>query len=286
MLEAIRGLTHASVSVNLYSKDIRFVFELIQNAEDNRYERAPAEDTEPYITFTVCHNSIVVDSNEDGFRDADVEAICNVGKSTKKVSRGYVGEKGIGFKTVFKVADRVRIQSGPFSFSFQHRRGDNPMGMITPHNEDHQALPQGIRTGIILTLSESAEVSEVTQGFRDLPDTLLLFLTKIKKIIVNVSDPSSNLQSETTYSYQCDHGSAMVKLTKVCSSGALAEETTTLYHITRRQILNLPEDDLRPLTNQAEVVLAFPVDEKDEPVIEQQEVYAFLPLRRVGFSVS
>lgn len=116
------SLRFANVSVrlatDLYSKDTRFLYELIQNAEDNQYTQAEASSDDPFISFSLYPDQLVIDSNEDGFNAENVKAICSVAESTKTVAQGYIGEKGIGFKSVFKIAQRVHIQSGPFSFSF------------------------------------------------------------------------------------------------------------------------------------------------------------------------
>jgi HSP90 family molecular chaperone len=103
---------------------------LIQNAEDNNYSRAEALGVEPYIKFTIRPDTISIDCNEDGFTPENVRAICRIGESTKIRANAqyYIGEKGIGFKSVFMVASKVHIQSGPFSFSFEHEPGNNGMG--------------------------------------------------------------------------------------------------------------------------------------------------------------
>lgn len=47
---------------------------------------------------------IVVLNNERGFSTDNIRALCDVGNSTKKEpSAGYIGKKGIGFKSVFRV---------------------------------------------------------------------------------------------------------------------------------------------------------------------------------------
>jgi hypothetical protein len=48
----------------------------------------------------------------------------------------------------------------------------------------------------------------------------------------------------------------------------------------------MPQDDVRKDINQAEVVLAFPLDESNTPVLDEQHVYAYLPLRKIGYKVS
>ncbi|BCR91384.1 uncharacterized protein ACHE_70227A [Aspergillus chevalieri] len=140
-LQSLAGRSIRHVAEDLYDSDTRFIFELIQNAEDNRYESALSRNESPYIHFTLHDDRLVIDSNEDGFNEEDVRAICSIHNSSKPLTGGYIGHKGIGFKSVFKVAQRVQIQSGPFCFSFQHCRNESGLGMITPSNQEHEALP-------------------------------------------------------------------------------------------------------------------------------------------------
>jgi hypothetical protein len=52
--------------------------------------------------------------NEDGFTESNVQAICEISDSTKRISgsrKGFIGEKGIGFRSVFSVADKVGVSS-------------------------------------------------------------------------------------------------------------------------------------------------------------------------------
>jgi hypothetical protein len=132
---------------------------LIQNAEDNNYRRAISSGTKPYIKFTIYRNKIVIDSNEDGFTTENVVAICKVGQSTKKTSgaQQYIGEKGIGFKSVFMVASKVHIQSGPFSFFFEHQPGARGMGLVTPVWEPAKVALQDPLTRITLTFLDKLD---------------------------------------------------------------------------------------------------------------------------------
>lgn len=73
----------------------------VQNADDNTY----AENVEPTLTFILQEKGIVVLNNEQGFSFNNIRALCDVGNSTKKgVNTGYIGKKGIGFKSVFRVS--------------------------------------------------------------------------------------------------------------------------------------------------------------------------------------
>jgi len=260
------------------------VYEIIQNAEDNAYEFADETGTSPELTFAITPDHIVIDSNEDGFTEENVRAICKLGGSTKSASRGFIGEKGIGFKSVFKIASRVRVQSGPFCFAFDHGDDDHGLGMVTPINDEHEDLPANVRTRFTLTLNQHSSFGDRVNEFQNLPDTLLLFLTKLQRIVIGVNKGDG--VSETVYKYNYDALPRIGSLCKRESIGNSLSATSRSYYMERKTIKGLPPNQARPRISEAEVVLAFPIDEDKNPVIEQQHVFAYLPMRRVGFNVS
>lgn len=76
------------------------LFLQVQNADDNMYP----ENVEPALIFILQSTGVVVLNNEQGFSARNIRALCDVGNSTKKGSNtGYIGQKGIGFKSVFRV---------------------------------------------------------------------------------------------------------------------------------------------------------------------------------------
>lgn len=78
----------------------QFFFFQVQNADDNNYP----DNVEPTLTFILQESSIIVLNNERGFTAKNIRALCDVGNSTKQGSNsGYIGKKGIGFKSVFRV---------------------------------------------------------------------------------------------------------------------------------------------------------------------------------------
>ena len=111
----------------MYSKPTHFILELIQNADDNKYGTAVI----PKLSILYQQDGYLwVGINELGFTEANVRAICRIAASTKKVEnnrKGYIGEKGIGFKSVFEVADGVWVKSGAMCFKFDKSK---PLGMI------------------------------------------------------------------------------------------------------------------------------------------------------------
>lgn len=130
------GRSLKRLSQELYSKDTHFVLELVQNADDNSYpphlSSTSAAREVPALKFILSLNCVVVLNNEVGFSENNIRAICDVGKSTKGSNRsGYIGQKGIGFKSVFRVTDTPEIHSSGFHIKFDTQSG--PIGYILPH---------------------------------------------------------------------------------------------------------------------------------------------------------
>lgn len=116
----------------LYSNNLRFIFELIQNVDDCEYDNE--DDHVLDIHFDFNHNKITLKYNEKGFTPFNVFAITGIAEAAKNVSSGKneIGEKGIGFKSVFGVAHRVWIRSGWFSFELHKDNFTIPI----PHYQD------------------------------------------------------------------------------------------------------------------------------------------------------
>ena len=93
----------------------RFLFELLQNADDQPYANGPVN-----VTFKTLTEHLLVLHNGNPFSSNDVQVISSIGdKSSNKISdKEKTGYKGIGFKSVFSDSDTVFIDSGGFSFAF------------------------------------------------------------------------------------------------------------------------------------------------------------------------
>ncbi|KAF4462555.1 hypothetical protein FALBO_10629 [Fusarium albosuccineum] len=284
------GSAVLTLARNLYTSNARFVFELLQNADDNDYSTALSRGQDPYVSFEIRPDKVSIECNENGFTHENLRAICAIGKSSKVGAAGYIGEKGIGFKSVFMAAWKVHIQSNDFSFSFTHRKGDSGLGMVTPvWEETEEALGDSL-TRITLWLHTSDDADEdarqretIRLQFQDLQHTILLFLRKLRRVQVSFFDEDESLTSETTYSL---HGSNPATVRKMTSEGV--EERR--YHVTKHIAENIPRSENRTYSEErdrtdsaAEVVLAFPLTESSAPVVESQDVFAFLPMRPMGF---
>lgn len=290
---------HSSrLAKNLYTSKARFIFELLQNADDNSFIKAIALDALPLVSFHVYPRRIVVECNEDGFTSENLMAICSVGMSSKMGAQGYAGEKGIGFKSVFMAAWKVHIQSGAFSFSFTHKIGDPGMGMISPVWENTEGELEPPLTRMTLYLHESgdqdilAKTREIIkEQFRELQETILLFMKNLKKIHVSFYQENGEPQSSATYSIERPRRRYAV-LRKVTICDGTTQEDVKYFHVTTHQVANLARNENRKYSkteestgvySRSQIVLAFPLSETDVPIIKPQDVFVYLPVRSVGF---
>ncbi|UVM07111.1 DUF3883 domain-containing protein [Pseudomonas laurylsulfatiphila] len=265
------------LSEDLYSKKSHFVLELIQNADDNHYALGIA----PSLTLQVTPSRLVVVNNEVGFTEDNVSAICSVGASSKsKQNAGYIGEKGIGFKSVFTVSDAPEIHSNGFHFKFDRTVEGNLLGYVVPHwcEPPADALPDC--TTIVLPAAKNYEFDADT--LVDLDARLLLFLNKLCQLTLVLNG------QRVTYSREDkDQLSTLSAIRDSEGNEPLSEKMHYVRAATTFIGMDQFADDKRPGTEQSTVVLAFPVDAegaaKPEP---NSHVFAFLPVRQMGFKFS
>lgn len=282
-------LTIHRLARNLYSSNARFVFELLQNADDNHFSKAFGSNQLPFVSFDLHLNQrrIVVECNEDGFTKANLVAISNLGQSSKSGAQAYIGEKGIGFKSIFKVAYKVLIQSGDFKFSFNHKKGDSGMGMICPEWEPDVPFLDSGSTRMTLFLHEDDQdgnqAQDIRDQFKDLHPEMLLFLKNLRRIVVRIFDEEDDPEATTTYRVLSASDNRMETET-VTEKGGNTESERKYFHVTKYMATDLPRGETRNYA-QAEVVVAFPLSVNSVPLEEDQSVFAFLPLCEAGFNV-
>ena len=142
----------------LYSNSLRFIFELIQNVDDCDYRSS--DDCRLDMRFDFNSNEIVLTYNEVGFTPFNVFAITGIAEAAKNVSasKNEIGEKGIGFKSVFGVAKSVLIRSGWFSFELYKENFTIPVAAYKNNQ---------YRTGTQMTLYVPGRAKEIYQQIRD-----------------------------------------------------------------------------------------------------------------------
>ncbi|KII91731.1 hypothetical protein PLICRDRAFT_173538 [Plicaturopsis crispa FD-325 SS-3] len=258
-----------SLSEELYSKSTHFLYEFIQNADDNTY----ADGVEPALHLELGLCTLVIRCNEVGFNKENVEAICKIGASTKKNMSGYIGEKGIGFKSVFKVADVVHISSGPFTFKLDKREA---LGIITPIWSDLLPVEQGWTT-FRLQLSNSENVANLATHLKSLKPSILLFLRRLRSLNIDIAFEGTRRNVKIA---RRDKGEHITNLERVVD-GAL--DLSQDYHAVTHTASTYIGEAKRDGITQSDIVLAFPVGRDGRPDIRTEEVHAFLPLKNFGF---
>ncbi|XP_010503517.1 PREDICTED: uncharacterized protein LOC104780695 [Camelina sativa] len=298
-----------NLSAELYAKDVHFLMELIQNAEDNEYPQGvdPSLEfviTSEDITATGAPATLLIFNNENGFSEKNIESICSVGRSTKKGNRkrGYIGEKGIGFKSVFLITSQPHI----FSNGYQIRFNEAPcshcsLGYIVPEwVEQHPSLVDIQRmygsgsalptTTIILPL-KSDKVKPVKEQLSNVHPEVLLFLSKIKRLSIReyCQDPrlstvnSIGIVSETNFvtTKSIDAESYTIHLS--ASEKGRNSEQECSYYMWRQKFPVKHENrvDRRSEVDVWVITLAFPFGERLGRGNSSPGIYAFLPTEMV-----
>lgn len=120
----------------------------------------------------------------------NVIALCNAGQSSKRGDPNTTGEKGLGFKSIFRICDHVFVESGGFCF----RLSRGGIETIIPKWMDVQSLPIACplldHTYIIIQLSSDGSIlsgRQITQLYEHLfliQPQILLFLRRLQSITI------------------------------------------------------------------------------------------------------
>ncbi|XP_023637923.1 uncharacterized protein LOC17887094 [Capsella rubella] len=298
-----------NLSAELYAKDVHFLMELIQNAEDNEYPEGidPSLEfviTSEDITCTGAPATLLIFNNEKGFSERNIESICSVGRSTKKGNRkrGYIGEKGIGFKSVFLITSQPYI----FSNGYQIRFNEAPcshcsLGYIVPEwVEQHPSLVDIQRmhgsgsslpkTTIILPL-KSDKIKPVKEQLSNVHPEVLLFLSKIKRLSIReyCQDPrlstvnSIGIVSETNFVTRKSIDAESYTIHLSASEKGRNSEQECSYYMWRQKFPVKHEHrvDRRSEVDDWVITLAFPFGERLGRGNSSPGIYAFLPTEMV-----
>lgn len=273
------------LSVNLYKKEFHFIMELIQNAEDNDYKI----DTEPFLRFILDSDKLIVQNNEIGFNEENVRALCDIKKSTKKKVDGYVGEKGIGFKSVFKVARSPEIYSNGYSFRFhadsKKSKKKELLGFILPEIIDD--IPEYVEDGLtnIVLPFKKKDYSKFSSQLNDIQSNLLLFLRKLKTI--QFIDKIKG--TEVLFSKQTISG-GLVKLTEEKTDRWSNKRTEYQYFRLFSEHIRVPIKYAvaeREKVEKTEILIGFPIERVNNKYqVDSQRnchVFNFLPINDYNF---
>lgn len=255
----------AALADNLYSKNSHFIYELIQNAEDNTY----SDEVTPSIVFQIDDKGILTKNNEIGFNEENIRSICKFSSSSKKGHKnlGFIGEKGLGFKSVFAISSLPAIFSNNYQFYFKEGEYSIPYWIS---DQELKKYPTGFikknSTNIYLKYKDKLPNKyDINKEITEIEPTVILFLKKLSKIeihqhnklVMSVSKESSN--------------AGIFRFDKIKSGNNFNG-----YYLIHSEI-NKPDnvdEPKREKINRREIILAFPTLKNESA---EDRVFAFLP---------
>lgn len=232
---------------------------------------------------------MTIDTNEDGFTRANVEAVCATGQSSKSASTSneHIGEKGFGFKSVFAIADEVHIRSGIWSFRFEHRASDDGIGMVTPLQASMKTLPGEVTTRITLYLkdTEAAEYERLHVAITEIPATTVIYLRQITYIDFLVATLEGNEEKIVISSGIGRSAKGRTRITRSFLSAGITTNDVYDYLRYSLKISDMPKDERRANYQTSTISVAFPIDPSTNlPKLSDrgQHIFAYLPLHRLS----
>ncbi len=167
-----------ALSVDLYTDANRFIYELLQNADDSSYKVDGVK-----VWIKVFNDELVVAHSGKVFDVQDIRGICNINNGTKKSDLHKTGYKGIGFKSVFGQSNNVVIcTDGEFfrfdsSYNFKWNWDESQKEWENKNNRTFQYPWQ-----IIPIYTESTQVGEEIRNYISEIDASVATILKIKHI--------------------------------------------------------------------------------------------------------
>ena len=179
---------------------------------------------------------LCVINNEKGFNEDDIQSICSAGQSTKKAKKieGFIGEKGIGFKSVFKISSFPHIFSNDFHIHFKDSDPEIGLGYIIPYWVDNiPTIVQNNRekTCILLPLQKGSYKQVKDALLNHKPETSL-FLNNLEEIVIDLVDEDYQASFDLVRS-----GENIVNLTETINGKVLRYQ----YWLTEKKV-NVPEN--------------------------------------------
>src|SRR6266849_817632 len=247
-----KGLRHSTVEK--YADPVHFVYELLQNAEDQGATEAQ---------FQLFANHLVFSHNGNPFTRQDVENITGIGNSDKP-QENKIGRFGIGFKSVFAITKRPEIytilEERTFAFAIEHLVV--PVPIHGNGDKSHQYNTQFIFPFIIG--QESSLYTKIRERLSSLGFETLLFLHNLESI---------EWQTET------DHGVYLREVKgprcELCGESSVNgqfQQSSVNYLVFTRNV-SLSDND-----RELDVRIAYRLDEKGKIIAEpNQKLAVYFP---------
>ena len=160
--------------IQLYTDKSHFVYELLQNAED-----AEAKS----IKFIQYPDRLEVFHDGRPFTSANLQGLCDIGKSDKVDNLNQIGEFGVGFKSVFGICDTVRLYSAPDHYRELIDSDAVPFAVeildfTRPEDIPEEPLPKAYTTRFVFPFA----VGHTFSGFQTIPALMDTLARKLQNL--------------------------------------------------------------------------------------------------------
>lgn len=268
------------VSQVVFTRSSGFVLEFIQNAEDAGHGFSGKGE----ISININRNRLKFVHNGRPFDESNLGAICGI-RSSKKPELGTLGYLGIGFKSVFKVADCVEVYSNDYRFKFDRHHpewsghaADTPWHVIPVWLDQPTEPVEAEKTTFIIQLRNEEARAHLMEGLKTIRAELYLFLKWIKSI--SIKDEMSG----ETWTVE-DSGSTNDGITTIKQNGEehrfkfFRREVTVPEHVKSDRLTQ----EYRINVTKREIAVAFAIDatgslDPSPSTAMYGGVYSFLPL--------
>lgn len=114
---SVKGDNYHWLFASLYKYPWHFLEELLQNAQD-AYVMSMQPPGQRYVRFDLHTDKFIFSHEGKAFDEHDIISISSTGNTMKRAVKDYriIGKFGIGFKSVFLIAESVQIQSANYFF--------------------------------------------------------------------------------------------------------------------------------------------------------------------------
>lgn len=248
----------------LYPDNAHFIYELLQNAEDQRATR---------VQFSLNKNCL--EFKHDGsrlFNLKDIESITSIGASTKRDDPTSIGKFGVGFKAVFAYTNTPEIHSGDFHFKIKD--------LVVPvTSEADKKTSSEKETLFIFPFDHPVKhplqaEKEIKRGLESLGNNTLLFLNNIRLIEYRLPDGLSGSLE------RMDHNNGMIEI----RARHAGEEKAVTHWLRYQKDINVVDEDNQPKTCQ--VAIAYRLCQQEEKDKKQNHVkWQIIPLNHGQVSI-
>lgn len=272
----------------------RELFELLQNVDDAYEElcqNEPSMRGKDVKTFIECRDNILLISNTGTtFRKDTIERLCQGAVSDKDDK--YIGNKGIGFRSILNWANKIQLYSGGYSIEFSEDYATEQFEKIKDNDIVRAQIqtkpdlrfpilsaPKWIEpekseydTVIKLFLSDKAfdkeDQSNLFNQIAEFDPKILLFLPNITEIIFSLKNEKYSFKKQSIVNTN------KVSILKINSKGNVENDEKYYSFVSPDRIVNKSNNKKTTL----KMSVAIPIENKATDV----KLYTYFPIRHAN----